>query len=49
RGPNPIMATAADICIAEVDEIVETGELDPESIITPSCFTDRIVKIGGEE
>ena len=39
------MATAADTCIAEVDEIVETGELDPEQIVTPGCLIDRIVRI----
>lgn len=42
---NPIMATAARITIAEVDEVVETGELDPEAIVTPSIFVDRIVKV----
>ncbi len=36
---------AADVTIAEVDEIVEVGELDPETIITPEVFVDRIVKI----
>lgn len=49
RSYNPIIATAADICIAEVDEIVEPGELDPEHIVTPGCFIDRIVKIPREE
>jgi len=39
------MAMAADITIAEVDEIVEVGELDPEVIVTPGIFVDRIVKI----
>lgn len=42
---NPIMATAARVTIAEVDEIVETGELDPEAIVTPGIFVDRIVKV----
>ena len=45
RSSNPIMAMAADITIAEVDEIVEVGELDPENIVTPGIFVDRIVKI----
>lgn len=44
RGFGPIMATAADITIAEVDEILEPGELDPEVIVTPGIFVDRIVK-----
>jgi 3-oxoacid CoA-transferase A subunit len=42
---NPIMATAARITIAEVDQIVEPGELDPEAIVTPGIFVKRIVKI----
>ena len=44
RNFNPVMATAAKITIAEVDEIVEAGELNPETIITPGIFVDRIVK-----
>lgn len=44
RNFNPIMATAADIVIAEVDEIVEPGELSPEEIITPHLFVDGIIK-----
>jgi len=42
---NPIMATAARITIAEVDEIVETGELNPEVIVTPGIFVNRIVNV----
>lgn len=42
---NPIMAMNARITIAEVDEIVEVGELDPEAIVTPSIFVNRIVKV----
>lgn len=44
RNFNPAMATAADYVIAEVDEIVEPGELDPESIVTPHLFVNAIVK-----
>ncbi len=44
RNFNPAMATAAKITIAEVNEIVEVGELDPETIITPSIYVNRIVK-----
>lgn len=40
---NPVMATAADYVIAEVDEIVEVGEIDPESVITPHLYVDAIV------
>ena len=44
RNFNPVMATAADLVIAEVEEIVETGELPPESIHTPAVYVDRIVR-----
>ena len=42
---NPIMAMAAKITIAEVDEIVEVGDLEPECIITSGIFVNRIVKV----
>lgn len=41
---NSIMATAAKITVAEVEEIVEPGELDPNHIHTPSIYVDRIIK-----
>jgi len=44
RNFNPNMATAASFVIAEVDEIVEVGELAPEEIITPHLFVDAIIK-----
>jgi 3-oxoacid CoA-transferase subunit A len=44
RNFNPVMATAAAITIAEVDEIVEVGELDPESVVTPDIYVSRIIK-----
>ena len=44
RNFNPMMATAARVTIADVEEIVEVGELDPEVVITPGIFVDRIVK-----
>lgn len=47
RNFNPIMATAAKLTIVEVEEIVEVGELDPETIVTPSLFVDRIVQAQG--
>jgi 3-oxoacid CoA-transferase A subunit len=43
RNSNPTMATAAKITIAEVDEIVEVGELSPEDVITPGVFVDYLV------
>ena len=42
------MAMAADVTIVEVEEIVQPGELDPEHVITPSIYVDRIVAFGGE-
>lgn len=44
RNFNPAMATAADLTIAEVEELVEPGELDPDHIITPGIYVDRIVQ-----
>jgi 3-oxoacid CoA-transferase A subunit len=41
---NPVMAGAATVTIVEVDEIVELGELDPEAIVTPAIYVDRVVK-----
>lgn len=43
RNFNPMMATAAKAVIAEVDEIVEVGQLDPETICTPHIYVDRLV------
>lgn len=40
---NAVMAGAAKVTIAEVDEIVELGELDPEVIVTPGIYVDRVV------
>ncbi len=42
---NPVMAMAAETTIVEVDEIVESGKLDPEIIITPHIFVNRIVEV----
>lgn len=43
RNFNPVMATAGRTVIAEVDEIVETGALDPEEIVTPHLYVDYLV------
>jgi 3-oxoacid CoA-transferase A subunit len=48
RSFNAIMATAARVTIAEVEQIVKTGELDPESIVTPGIFIDRMIEIPKE-
>ncbi|MGG4443571.1 CoA transferase subunit A [Brevibacillus fortis] len=47
RNLNPLVAMAADITIAEVEEIVPAGELDPDKIVTPGIFVDYIVVRGG--
>lgn len=44
RNFNPMAATAGKICIAEVEEIVETGELDPDQIHTPAVYVKRLFK-----
>ena len=43
RNFNPMMATAARVTIAEVDEIVKSGGLDPEAIVTPGIYVSRVV------
>ena len=44
RNFNPIMATAANVTIAEVEELVDTGELDPDHVVTPGIYVHHIVK-----
>ncbi|MBT8140831.1 MAG: succinyl-CoA--3-ketoacid-CoA transferase, partial [Gammaproteobacteria bacterium] len=41
---NPMMATAGKITVAEVEEIVEPGELDPNFIHTPGIYVNRVIK-----
>jgi 3-oxoacid CoA-transferase subunit A len=43
RNFNPMAATAGRVSVAEVEELVEPGELDPESIHTPGVFVNRVV------
>ena len=43
RNFGPVMATAASTTIAQVERVVEIGDLDPENVITPSIFVDRVV------
>jgi len=45
RNFNPVMAMAAQTVIVEVAQVVELGELDPETIVTPGIFVDHIVEI----
>ncbi|UZW65686.1 CoA transferase subunit A [Priestia flexa] len=44
RNFNPLMATAADVVIAEVDEIVEPDQLSPEEVVTSHLFVDILIK-----
>lgn len=44
RNFNPLMATAAKVTIAQVEEIVELGELEPEVIITPGIFVNGVIR-----
>ncbi|MEW6263089.1 MAG: CoA transferase subunit A [Thermodesulfobacteriota bacterium] len=45
RNFNPIMATASDLVVAEVERLVEIGQIDPDQIHTPGAFVDRVVLI----
>ena len=45
RNFNPVMATAARMVVVEVEELVAPGSLDPDHIITPGIFVNRIVKL----
>jgi 3-oxoadipate CoA-transferase, alpha subunit len=42
---NPVMAMGANVTIAEVDEIVESGEIDPNAVVVPGIYVQRIVKV----
>ncbi len=44
RNFNPIVALAADTVLAQVDELVEIGEMDPDTVMTPAAVVDGIVK-----
>ena len=45
RNFNPIMATAARLTVAEVEHLVEPGEIDPDHIVTPGIFVQRMVAL----
>jgi 3-oxoacid CoA-transferase subunit A len=45
RNFNPIMATAAHVVVAEVEHLVAAGDLDPDHMVTPGIFVDRLVEI----
>ena len=46
RNFGPVMASAATTTIVQVDEIVPLGSIDPETVITPGIFVDRVVAVG---
>jgi 3-oxoacid CoA-transferase subunit A len=49
RNFNPMMATAGKITVAQVEHLVKPGEIDPDHIITPGIFVQRIVHTPGIE
>jgi len=46
RNFSPLAAMAGRICIAEVEELVEPGEIDPDAVHLPGIFVDRLVEVG---
>ncbi|HVU18762.1 MAG TPA: 3-oxoacid CoA-transferase [Candidatus Didemnitutus sp.] len=44
RNFNPMIAACADVCVAEVEELVEVGQLEPDQIHTPGIYVDRIIQ-----
>jgi len=49
RNFNPVMATAAKVTIAEVEELVEVGQLDPDAVHTPAIFVQRVFQTSNHE
>jgi len=49
RNFNPLIATCGQVCVAEVEELVEVGELEPDQIHTPGIYVDRIIQGAGYE
>ncbi|WP_426242801.1 3-oxoacid CoA-transferase subunit A [Nocardioides sp. LHG3406-4] len=49
RNFGPVMAAAAALTLVQVSEVVEIGALDPEHVITPSIYVDRVVAVGSEQ
>ena len=45
RNFGPVMATAARTTVVQVSEVVDIGELDPEAVVTPSIYVDRVVQV----
>ena len=49
RNFGPVMATAARTTVVQVRSVVATGDLDPEAVVTPAIFVDRVVAVGGQQ
>ena len=49
RNFNPLVATAGRVTIAEVEELVELGDIDPNIVVTPGIFVQRLVLASGRE
>jgi 3-oxoadipate CoA-transferase, alpha subunit len=49
RNFGPVMATAAALTIAEVQRVVEIGQIDPEVVVTPGIFVDRILDLSRDD
>ena len=43
RNFGPVMATAAETVVVQVDRVVPVGDLDPEAVVTPSIYVDKVV------
>lgn len=46
RNFNPVAAQAATVCIAQVEELVEPGDIDPDAVHLPGIYVDRMVEVG---
>jgi 3-oxoadipate CoA-transferase alpha subunit len=49
RNFNPVMAMAAELTVVQTRHVVELGELDPETIVTPGIFVDRVVLVNSAD
>jgi 3-oxoacid CoA-transferase subunit A len=49
RNFNPIMATAAEMVVAEVEDLVAPGQIDPDHIVTPGIVVNRLVRLENVE
>ncbi len=45
RNFGPVMAAAAALTVAEVSRVVDTGDIDPETVVTPGIYVDRIIEV----